>query len=44
MARPRNMEKWAKDVPVRLTRDADGNTWKLVRHWDQEKSGIQEDE
>ncbi|KAL9032667.1 MAG: hypothetical protein Q9180_006371, partial [Flavoplaca navasiana] len=32
MKSPRSMEEWAKEVRVRLTRDADGDSWKLVRH------------
>lgn len=33
MRSPRSMKEWAKEVPVRLARDADGDGWKLVRHW-----------
>ena len=40
---PRSMEEWAKEVPVRLARDADGDGWKLVRHWGGgEKSAAQD--
>ena len=32
------MEEWARDVPVRLSRDVDGNGygWTLVRRWSEE--------
>lgn len=37
------MEEWAKDVPVRLARDVDGEGWKLVPHWSEKRrSGSQE--
>lgn len=44
MTSPRSMKEWAKEVPVRLTRDADGDGWKLMRHWGGgEKSANQDD-
>ncbi|KAI4102758.1 MAG: hypothetical protein LQ339_004497 [Xanthoria mediterranea] len=44
MKSPRSMKEWAKEVPVRLTREADGDGWKLMRHWGGgEKSANQDD-
>ena len=43
MKSARLMEEWAKGVPVRLTKTADGGGWKLVRRLSEEKSENQDD-